>query len=313
MNPFSPVVTPDAARNGSKGPAPVRRAGWYAALLLAPVLALVPVLAATLLPASPAHAQSVMIPNLWDPNQRFVRPDLDQLPRLRFLTTTDFPPFNFIDRRRRLTGFHIDLARAICQELEIMPRCQIQALPWDEIDKALAEGEGEAMIAGMAITAQSRDKYAFSRPYLQIPGRFVTRRDSDLQEPLYEALFRKPVGVVAGSAHEAYFSEAFEGREALVFPTRQLAFNSLMNGDVEAVFTDALSAGFWIASAAAADCCRFAGGPYLSEEHFGIGLAIAVPKENQELVQAFDYALKAINDNGTFQELYLKYFPLGLY
>lgn len=276
------------------------------------VLALLASLPA-MLACLPAQAQSVMIPNLWDPNERFVRPDLNQLGRLRFLTTTDFPPFNFVDRRKRLTGFHVDLARAICEELEIMPRCQMQALPWEEIGEALEKGEGEAIIAGIAITAEAREKYAFSRPYLQIPGRFVARRDSDLGEPIYESLFRKPVGVVAGSTHEAYFNEAFDGREARAFPTRQLAFNSLVNGEVEAVFTDALSAGFWIASAAADDCCRFAGGPYLSERHFGLGMAIAVPKENQELVQAFDYALKAINDNGTFEELYLKYFPLGLY
>ena len=49
---------------------------------------------------------------------------------LRFITTTDFPPFSFIDASGRLSGFHVDLARAICAALEITDRCQIHALPW---------------------------------------------------------------------------------------------------------------------------------------------------------------------------------------
>jgi len=127
-----------------------------------------------------ARAQEVQIPNFWDKHERFAKPDLSDVQRLRFLTTTDFPPFNFIDRSKRLTGFHVDLARAICKELDILPRCQIQALPWDELEPALEKDEGEVLLSGLAITAQSREKYDFSRPYFHIPGRFVARIGSKL-------------------------------------------------------------------------------------------------------------------------------------
>ena len=272
-------------------------------------------LAAIVLLAVPSVpvAQSLIIPNFWDSNERFVKPALTLRPRLRFLTTTDFPPFNFVDRKKRLSGFHVDLAREICAELDVLAKCQIQALPWDELDKAIEEGEGEAIIAGLAVTTASREKYEFSRPYLQIPGRFVTRRGSEIVEPVYESLFRKTVGVVASSGHKAYFERSFASRTARVFQTRQMAFNALKNGEIDAVFTDAVSASFWLASSGAEDCCEFTGGPYISEEYFGRGLAIAVKKGDAELADAFNYALKAINDNGKFKELYLRYFPLGLY
>jgi len=263
--------------------------------------------------APKTYAQTAVIPNFWDPSERFLKPDLSSLPRLRFLTTTDFPPFNFIDRRKRLSGFHLDLARAICEELDLLAKCQIQALPWDELDKAIAEGEGEAIIAGLAITAESQEKYNFSRTYLQIPGRFLTLSSQKLDEPIYEALFRKTVGVVEGSRHQAYFDASFGERASRSFPTRQLAFNALKAGEVDALFTDALAASFWLASADAGNCCVFSGGAYLSEEFFGRGLAIATSKQNPELVEAFDYALKSINDKGIFAELYLRYFPEGLF
>ena len=89
----------------------------------------------------PARAAEPQVPVLWDSKERLPKPDLSTLPRLRFLTTTDFPPFNFIDKSGRLSGFHIDLARAICAELGIAEKCQIQALPWSELGDALNKGE----------------------------------------------------------------------------------------------------------------------------------------------------------------------------
>lgn len=258
-------------------------------LRLLPLMALI-----MLFSAGISSAQNVLIPNFWDPNERFVKPDLSAKPRIRFLTTTDFPPFNFVDRKKRLSGFNIELARAICAELEVLAKCQIQALPWDDLEKAMENGEGDAIIAGMTISAESRSKFSFSRAYLQIPGRFVTRRDALMEEPIYDALFKKTVGVVEGSEHQKYFSQTFGERKFKSYPTRQLVFNALKAGEIDAVFTDALSASFWLASSAADDCCQFTGGPFLSEEYFGRGLAIAAAKNDAELVAGFDYALKAI-------------------
>ncbi len=261
----------------------------------------------------PGFAQEVIIPNFWDKHERFPKPDLTKLPRLRFLTTTDFPPFNFIDRKKRLSGFHVDLARAICSELNLLNRCQIQALPWDELEKAVAAGEGEAIIAGLAINEQTTGKYEFSRPYLHIPGRFVTRKDSGLSPPLYESLFKKTIGVVAGSAHQAYFSKAFGERKFEVFQSRDTSLTALKEDKVQAVFSDALSLSFWLASSASQDCCVFVDDAYLSEEYFGHGMAVTLPKGRDDLVRGVNYALKQINDNGTFAELYLRYFPVGLF
>lgn len=261
----------------------------------------------------PGHAQQVFIPNYWDENERFSKPDLKQLPRLRFLTTTDFPPFNFIDRKKRLSGLHVDLARAICAELEILNRCEIQALPWEELEKALEKGEGEAIIAGHEATSKTRERLEFSRAYLQIPGRFVTLKDSGLQAPAYDALFRKNTGVVAKSAHEKYFADIFATRGAVSFDTREAALAALLKKEVDAVFSDALSLSFWIKSAAAKDCCRFLDGAFESQQHFGTGMSVALPKGRQDLVDAMNYALSQVNRKGKFAELYLRYFPVGLY
>jgi polar amino acid transport system substrate-binding protein len=263
--------------------------------------------------ATPAAGQGITIPNYWDSGERLAKPDLSTLPRLRFLTTTDFPPFNFIDRDRRLTGFHVDLARAICAELDILAKCQIQALPWSELESAIDRGEGEAIIAGLEVNSRTRGRYEFSRPYLRIPARFIARKEDGFSEPMNEVVVRNTVGLVAGSQHLHWFDTAFTRARREVFPTRQAALEALQKGEIDLVFADAISLSFWLLSDASKNCCAFAGGPYLSDADFGYGLAIAFPRERPGLAAAADYALKSINDKGIFAELYLRYFPLGLY
>ena len=71
--------------------------------------------------------------------------------------------------------------------------------------------------------------------------------------------------------------------------------------------------GFWLAGSDAANCCRFAGGPYLAPEYLGAGLSIATRADDPQLAAAFDSALQQISAKGIFAELYLRYFPVSFY
>ena len=264
---------------------------------------------ATFLPAAADPA----IPYFWDAKERLTRPDLSAVTRLRFLTTIDFPPFNFIDSTGRISGFNVDLARAICAELGITDKCQIQALPWNELEQAVEDGEGEAIIAGLAVTEANRRRYGFSRSYLRFPARFVMRRADAVSEPLYRKLAGERVGVVAGSAHERALRDLFPEMKPVTYSRSQWMFDDLKDGKIAAVFSDGMRLGFWLAGSSSQRCCRFAGGPYLAPEYFGDGLAIAAPADRPELVQAFDYALREINAKGKFAEFYLRYFPVSFF
>lgn len=274
------------------------------------ILAIMLSLAALLGPAKSAEPQ---VPSLWDSKERLPKPDLSALPRLRFLTTTDFPPFNFIDGDGRLSGFHIDLARAICAELGVAEKCQIQALPWAELDQALRKGDGEALIAGVPATAEARGKYAFSRPYLQFPARFVMPKSSAVTEPIFDKLEGKRVGVITGSAHERVLRDYFADVKVVTFAKQEWLYADLKSKKIDAAFGDGMRLAFWLAGSDAANCCRFAGGPYLAPEYLGTGLAIASKIDDPVLAAAFDYALQQISVKGTFAELYLRYFPVSFF
>jgi polar amino acid transport system substrate-binding protein len=260
-----------------------------------------------------AHAQQPSIPQFWDVKERLVLPDISALPRVRFLTTIDFPPFNYIDANGLITGLHVDLARAICLELGILDRCQIQAIPWEELEGALERNEGDAIIAGLAITPETRRKYAFSRAYMRFPARFAVKRNAMLPEPLYRSVAQKRIGVLDGSEHEAMLRDYFPAAKPVTYTRSDWLYADLRDGKIDAAFGDGMRLSFWLAGADSANCCAFAGGPYLAPEYFGAGLSIAVRQDKAALADAFDFALREINVSGKFGELYLRYFPVGFF
>ncbi|WP_024588521.1 transporter substrate-binding domain-containing protein [Aliihoeflea sp. 2WW] len=260
-----------------------------------------------------AAAQSPQIPSFWDARERIERPQVTDLPRLRFLTTVDFAPFNFLDANNQLTGFNVDLARDICRQLSLDAVCQIQALPWDELVPALENGDGEAIIAGLAPTAQLREDLAFTRPYLKFPARFVAARSANLAEPLHRSVAGKRIGVVAGSAHEALLRAHFADAVPVPFSRADWMLRDLKAGRIDAAFADGLRIANWLAGDEPEDCCALVGGPYLAPDHLGQGLTIAVARDNADLATAFDSALREIDASGRFAELYLRYFPVSFF
>lgn len=265
--------------------------------------------------AGRAEAQSKVndLPLLFDTRERIAKPDLSGLARLRFLTTTNFPPFNFIDQSGRLAGLHIDLVRELCRELEIEAKCQIQAVAFSELVPALENEQGEAIVAGIGITPELRQRFALSRVFMKLPARFAASRRIVGDKASIDSLAGKPVGVVAGTTHEAMFKAFFPKLEARSFPDRQTMLVALKEGNVAAAFSDGMQLSFWIGGSDAADCCALLDGAYFSQRFLGEGLMIMNRKGDPALTQAIDHALLELARKGRLNDIYLRYFPSGIY
>lgn len=265
-------------------------------------------------PAYIALAQNsgeIQLPLMFDPRERLQRPDLSSVPRIRFLTTVDFPPLNFIDQSGKLSGFHVDLAREICRELNVLERCQIEAVPYKDLMTALGKGDGDVIAAGLRVTPTLREEASLSRPFMQLPARFVTTvGQAKLTEP--SALNPGEVGVVSGTSHEVMLTAFFPGIRPKTFPAREGLLTALKKGEVKAAFGDGLQLAFWLESSDAAGCCRFLGGPYYSRAILGDGLTLVTRKDAPLIAQAMDTALLALSRSGRLNQIYLRYFPHGL-
>lgn len=252
-------------------------------------------------------------PIFWDPTEIYQKPDISGITRLRFLTTTDFPPFNHTDANGHLAGFNIDLARDICTVLKITQNCEIQAMPFAEVEDALASGQGDAIIAGLATTPQTRSRFLFTRSYFRFPARFVTQRGKADSIWKNSALDNKRIGVLAGSAHEKMFRAYFPEASTVTYVRADWMFSDLQNGNIDGIFNDGMRLAFWLGGSNSRNCCVFSGGPYFATDYLGSGLSIAVRKDQRALADALNYALKSLEESGKTSELYLRYFPVGFY
>lgn len=251
----------------------------------------------------------VVVPGFWDPRRRPERPDLSRVTLIRFLTENDFPPFNHAGPDGNPVGFNVDLARMICEELKIA--CTVQMRRFDTLMDALADNRGDAVIASIAVTPQTRERVDFSDPYYRTPARFVARRDFAIDDIRPELLEGRKVAVVAGTAHEAYLKNLFTEVVLQPYPNAEAAHAALMKGEVELMFADGISLAFWLNGTDSKNCCAFRGGPYIDSRYFGEGVGIAVRRGNDALRQGFNWALFRLWEQGRFSDLWLRYFPIS--
>ncbi|WP_321499068.1 transporter substrate-binding domain-containing protein [Breoghania sp.] len=277
---------------------------------------------------APAAEQEPVVPNFWDMRVRLDKPN-QSARTIRFLASDDFPPFAFRDPAGRLTGFNVDLARAICEELDAV--CTLRIKPFDELVPALASGEGDAIIAGLepgfgstektgspkaddTETSSHKSPLVYSAPYLKLPARFVVRKEDAVREaPVPETMEGKWISVAEGTQHEAFLKTFFPNSLITTYPDEEEARAALRRGEVDAHFGDGLGLSYWLQGTSSANCCVFAPGPWLEPGYFDHGMSIAIAREADGLREAIDYALQQVHTTGQFGELYLRYFPISFY
>ncbi|MBV8450447.1 MAG: transporter substrate-binding domain-containing protein [Hyphomicrobiales bacterium] len=249
------------------------------------------------------------LPNEFDPHLRLPAAQIAAATPIRFLTEDDYPPFQITGPDGNLTGFNIDLARALCGELA--HQCTIQPRRWDTLLDALASRAGDAIIAGMRPTPEILARADVTYPYLKTPGRFVARRDVELK-PSPQALSGHTVAVASGTAHEAFIKAFFPGAAPRSLSSAGAVFDALARGEADIAFVDGPSAASWLNSANG-NCCAFAGEPYFESRFFGEGMIIAVRKGDDAMRRVLNQALQRLSHNGRLGDIYLKYFPVGFY
>jgi polar amino acid transport system substrate-binding protein len=256
-----------------------------------------------------APSRAVVVPGFWDPRRRPERPDLSRIQSIRFLTDVDYPPFDYAGTDGNPAGFNVDLARLICDEIKIS--CTIQARPFGTLLDALNDNRGDAVIASIAPTAETRRRADFTDPYFRTPARFVARTDSAIGDVLPERLEGKKIAVVAGTAHEAYLKAMFTEAEVRSYPNAEAARDALRRKEVDLLFGDGIALAFWLNGADSGGCCAFRGGPFLESRFFGEGVGIAVKRGDDLMRLTLNWALFQLWEKGSFTDLWLRYFPIS--
>lgn len=220
---------------------------------------------------------------------------------LKIGSDTTYPPFEFVDKQKNIVGFDVDLMAEICKLANCKPK--FITTGFDGIFVALSQGQFDAVVSGVTITAERQKTVDFSDSYLRY-GQVVLVRSDESAITGLDSLTGKTVGVQTGTTNDEKASALQkEGKVGTVkrYDTFDLAVAALINKDIDAVIIDGPAADGFIATNPGK--LKKTGEPFTSED-----LGIAVKKGDTTLLNTWNAALKTLKANGTLDRLYTKWF-----
>jgi len=230
--------------------------------------------------------------------------------QLKIGTEGAYPPFNFLTADGQLEGFDVDIARALCEEMNA--ECEFVTQDWDGIIPALQAGKFDAIIASMSITEERKQQVDFTEKYYNTPPALVVAKDSDIAGVTKEDLADKTIGAQGSTTHANFAEETFPDSEIRVYPTSEEYKLDMVNGRLDAVIDDVIVLQDWLKTPDG-ECCKVLGTLTPVEEIYGEGIGIAVRKGEDELREKFNAAIAAIRENGKYKEINDKYFDFDAY
>jgi polar amino acid transport system substrate-binding protein len=221
-----------------------------------------------------------------------------------------FPPFNYLDSKNQLQGFDVDVAKALCEEAKL--KCEFMVQEWTGMIPSLLAGRYDAIVSSMSMSAERRQKVAFTRQYYDSPSVFIVRKGSAIAGTSPDDLKSVKLGVTAETAQESYAKNFYGSVATTVVHESPDLYKQLADGNVDIILEDKLAVYDWLANTKAGSCCEFKGADIKNTEYFGDGAGIAVRPDDKELQAKFDTALVAIQANDIYDTINAKYFPFSI-
>ena len=212
----------------------------------------------------------------------------------------DYPPFIEMDGENPI-GYEKDLLEAIAAEIGL----ELSFLPPQNFDTILATIASNTKIdvgaSSFTITDERKKMVDFSLPYFDSNQAVVAMVDSAYTNAM--DLEGKVVGAQSGTTGADWVRENLGSSTTLKeFNQASEVMAALVAGDIEAAFYDEPAAAQWVST-------LYTNTHIIESIPTGEQYGFAVSKDNPELLAAIDDALLTLKENGTFDEIFLKYFP----
>ncbi|MEM7445518.1 MAG: ABC transporter substrate-binding protein, partial [Pseudomonadota bacterium] len=221
-------------------------------------------------------------------------------------TEGTYAPWSETDPNGALVGFDIELVELVCAHLGYT--CTIERMTWPAMMHAVADGEVDAFISGIAITAEREVLVDFTRPYMQLAVSFAVGAGSDLADgnpstvdEVAAQLDGATIGVQGSTVNGILAAGLIPGASLVDFDSTDALTVAVANGDVDAGLAAAPS---WTWSTVVAPEQLVLFGPQLTSDDYSVlgrGLGIGVNEDADTLKIALDDALCDLEDAGAIQ------------
>jgi polar amino acid transport system substrate-binding protein len=218
---------------------------------------------------------------------------------LRIGTEPDYAPYAFIDGNGELVGFDIDLGNALCAAGNFT--CEWVPMPFDALVDAVAAGEIDMAIAGMAATPSRAERVDFSDPYRPNSGPNVGAFAA-FQPGL------RAEGVLTGVQSGTIYVEFLEsiGQPYVLYPDTTAMIAALRAGEVQAIFGGGGNLEEYIERGEAG--LRIV--EYMEVPNYETAMAISRTKKG--LLGTINTLLDGLRTEGVLDELEARWFPVGM-
>ncbi|WP_078379499.1 transporter substrate-binding domain-containing protein [Sutcliffiella halmapala] len=213
--------------------------------------------------------------------------------KFTFATSGEFKPFSMTDGSGTMTGFDIDVAEAIAEELGLEP--EQKKYTFASIVEGVKSGRFDAAVASHTITEERAVEVDFSTPYYYSGPQIFVRPDSDI-ETLAD-LEGMEVAVSRGSTYASIMDGVSDN--VINYDSDVVALEALNNGRHDAVVTD-----FVTGREAIGAGMTLEGRELLERSEQAVGIA----KGNEALLEAVNKALETLRENGKLAEISEHYF-----
>ncbi|MBE6885416.1 MAG: transporter substrate-binding domain-containing protein [Ruminococcaceae bacterium] len=234
--------------------------------------------------------------------------------KLIMATNAAFPPYEFVGDDGEFAGIDVEIAGLIAEELGM--ELEIKDVSFGSILGGVQTNKYHIGMAGMTVTDERKEQVNFSNTYATAKQVVIVKADSEYAsfEDFYTGYDEEenPAGVKEGikigvqenTTGDIYSSDepanwGFGGDNVVRYKTGALAIEDLKKGRVTAVIIDNEPAKAFVEMN---EGLKILDGAYADEEY-----AIAIAKENTELLDKVNAALEKLTDNGKIQEIVDKY------
>lgn len=224
--------------------------------------------------------------------------------KIRIAFDVPYEPFEYRTPEGELTGFEVELAQAVCDELKA--DCEFVVQAWDGIIPGLMARKYDAIMSSMSITEERKQMVLFSEPYYNTPSNWFAREGTDIQEISKQALEGKVIGVQRGTTQDAYVTDNFSS----VADINRYNTADDMVLDLEGERLDLVFLDFPVG-----DEVLMKEGGYVvigEEVKLGQGMGVAFRKRDEELAEKFNKALEKLKNDGTYDKIMEKYFDYSI-
>lgn len=234
-----------------------------------------------------------------------------QAKELKVAIDPTYEPFTFKTPDGKPTGFDVDIANAVCDQIK--RKCVFVEQVWDSMIPGLQAKKYDTIISSMSITEERKKAVDFTDKYYNTPSKIVVKNDIKFAGPA--SLKGKKIGVLKGSTQEKYAQGELAKVGVIVTPyeAQDQVYLDIKAGRLDGTVADVLEVTGGFLSKPEGKNYGVVGEPLFIPKYFGEGAGFAIRKGDTALRTELNAAIKAIRANGTYKKINDKYFKMDVY